>query len=228
MPMNFPTYESLRNRAASRHFRQPHTNETENDYREALADYMRFIDPVESSEIRSGLGWDKQSPLSVLAGSLGQRQTEPLYLIELTVPDVSELPENIVSGLSHTEVNGVPVIQYDFYHGKEKEYEYNQYSDEPKERIAIETHTEIFIGHPKLSVESVQAISCGGNWIALVKLTNVYTVDFTGDKIALVNGVDTYGLPTKTPYRVKFHREMFIWSVNHVASYTAVIEDAGE
>lgn len=70
MPMDFPNLESLKSRAKQRGFRQPEANESEEQYRQAFADYMRPIDPVESTEIRSGLGWDAQSPIAMLAGLL--------------------------------------------------------------------------------------------------------------------------------------------------------------
>ncbi|ARB86017.1 MULTISPECIES: hypothetical protein [Yersinia] len=58
MPMSFPNLESLKRRAKMRNFRQPLENEPEEVYREKFADFMVNIDRVESSEIRSKLGWD--------------------------------------------------------------------------------------------------------------------------------------------------------------------------
>jgi len=65
--MYFPTIESLQNRAEQRGFRQPKKGETEADYRELFAIYMRPIDIVESAEIRSSKGWDKQEPNEMLS-----------------------------------------------------------------------------------------------------------------------------------------------------------------
>lgn len=59
MPMNFPTMDSLKNRAKQREFRQPEENETEKDYRSAFAAFMYPIDMVESMEIDSSKGWDQ-------------------------------------------------------------------------------------------------------------------------------------------------------------------------
>lgn len=66
MPMSFPDFQSLKNRAVSRKFRQPLENETEDQYRTAFADYMVPIDLVESAEIRSGKGWDQMDPLELI------------------------------------------------------------------------------------------------------------------------------------------------------------------
>lgn len=71
MPMSFPDLESLKRRAAQREFRQPFEEESEQQYRAAFADFMMGVDRVESAEIRSGLGWDKQEPLSMLGNMLG-------------------------------------------------------------------------------------------------------------------------------------------------------------
>lgn len=60
MPMSFPDMESLKSRAQQRGFRQPNENETEAEFRNALADFMVNVDRVESAEIRTGKGWDEQ------------------------------------------------------------------------------------------------------------------------------------------------------------------------
>lgn len=60
MPMSFPDMDSLKNRAKQRGFREPHENETEESFRNALADFMLNVDRVESAEIRTGKGWDEQ------------------------------------------------------------------------------------------------------------------------------------------------------------------------
>jgi hypothetical protein len=52
--MYFPTFDSLKQNAVFRQFRSPDENETESEYREAFADFMLFVDRVESAEIRSG------------------------------------------------------------------------------------------------------------------------------------------------------------------------------
>lgn len=71
MPMSFPDMESLINRAKQRKFREPNEDETEEQYREAFADFMVEVDRVESAEIRNKLGWDKQDPFSLLFAAMG-------------------------------------------------------------------------------------------------------------------------------------------------------------
>jgi hypothetical protein len=52
-----------------KYFRAPAPGESDDAYRAAAADWMRDVvgDAVEASEIRSGRGWDKQSPVEVLS-----------------------------------------------------------------------------------------------------------------------------------------------------------------
>lgn len=78
MPMSFPTMESLINRAKLRGFRMPHENEDEEVYREEFADWMINVDRVESSEIRTGRGWDQQDPFTLLANALGKDKVQNL------------------------------------------------------------------------------------------------------------------------------------------------------
>lgn len=59
MPMDFPDMDSLRRAAALWKFREPHEQETEQQYRTALADFIAPNDFIESEEIRNGCGWDK-------------------------------------------------------------------------------------------------------------------------------------------------------------------------
>lgn len=59
MPMNFPDMKSLINCAEVWKFRAPNEGESEQDYRTALADFVRPQDMIESQEIRTGKGWDK-------------------------------------------------------------------------------------------------------------------------------------------------------------------------
>ena len=59
MPMSFPDFESLRQRAEQRKFRKPNEGETEEEFRQAFAEFMQEVDPVEAHEIRSGKGWDE-------------------------------------------------------------------------------------------------------------------------------------------------------------------------
>lgn len=59
MPMNFPDLESLKRRAKLYKFRDIKDDESEDEYRIALADRVAPIDLVESMEIRTKLGWDQ-------------------------------------------------------------------------------------------------------------------------------------------------------------------------
>lgn len=52
--MYFPDFHSLKRGAAFRQFREPNEGETEAEFREAFADFMFFVDKVESMEIRAG------------------------------------------------------------------------------------------------------------------------------------------------------------------------------
>lgn len=62
MPMDFPDLVSLKLAATVHKFRYPRDNETEQDYRQALADHVRPLDLIESHEIRTGKGCDKWTP----------------------------------------------------------------------------------------------------------------------------------------------------------------------
>ena len=57
--MDFPDLESLKRCAEVHKFRQLNENETEEEFREALADHVQPRDFVESEEIRNKVGWDK-------------------------------------------------------------------------------------------------------------------------------------------------------------------------
>lgn len=59
MPMDFPNMDSLIRHADRVGFRPPTQNETEKEYRESLAKFMRNKDRIESFEIQFGKGWDR-------------------------------------------------------------------------------------------------------------------------------------------------------------------------
>ncbi len=61
MPMSFPDMESLERAAEMWKFREINPGETEDDYREALADHVEPEDFIESNEIRFKVGWDQWS-----------------------------------------------------------------------------------------------------------------------------------------------------------------------
>lgn len=59
MPTDFPNMRSLEMCARNWKFRAPNKDESEGDYREALADFVEPKDFIESAEIRNKVGWDK-------------------------------------------------------------------------------------------------------------------------------------------------------------------------
>ena len=62
MPMSFPDMRSLISAADVHGFRKLEVDETEIQYRTALADFVQDKDSVESMEIRSGRPWDQATP----------------------------------------------------------------------------------------------------------------------------------------------------------------------
>lgn len=59
MPMDFPNLQSLERVAEYWSFRPRRYDETEDEYRRALADFVEPRDMIESMEIRTGKGWDQ-------------------------------------------------------------------------------------------------------------------------------------------------------------------------
>ena len=59
MPMDFPDMKSLERAAEMWKFRKPGPDESEESYRNALANFVASQDIVESQEIRHKVGWDK-------------------------------------------------------------------------------------------------------------------------------------------------------------------------
>ena len=59
MPMDFPDLKSLEFAAKVWKFRTPNEGESEDDYRNALANFVSDKDYIESQEIRHKSGWDK-------------------------------------------------------------------------------------------------------------------------------------------------------------------------
>lgn len=83
MPMDFPDHASVVNRVCEpedparaarlrsvglQFFRRPNEGESEAEFRDAAADFVRTVrgDPVEAAEIRTGRGWDRQHPFEIL------------------------------------------------------------------------------------------------------------------------------------------------------------------
>jgi hypothetical protein len=61
MPMDFPDIHSLEMAARCWHYRSPYPNETDVEYRLALAKYVAHQDIIEAYEIKFGVGWDRWS-----------------------------------------------------------------------------------------------------------------------------------------------------------------------
>lgn len=61
MPMDFPDLRSIKFAAQLHNFREIIPNESEDEYRTALADHVAKIDFIESEEIRNKKGWDMWS-----------------------------------------------------------------------------------------------------------------------------------------------------------------------
>jgi len=59
MPMDFPDLKSLIYCAKVHKFRKINDGESEDDYRNALADHVAPRDFIESEEIRNKVGWDQ-------------------------------------------------------------------------------------------------------------------------------------------------------------------------
>jgi len=61
MPMDFPDLKSLESAAKVWKFREIKKDETEDEFRNALADFVSKKDFIESQEIRNKVGWNKWS-----------------------------------------------------------------------------------------------------------------------------------------------------------------------
>lgn len=59
MPLDFPDVASLKRAAEHWKFRDIQVGESEQDYRNALADHVEKRDRIEAHEIRTSVGWDK-------------------------------------------------------------------------------------------------------------------------------------------------------------------------
>lgn len=105
MPMSFPDMKSLEQRAELRGFRPPYEGESESEYREAFADFMFTVDRVESVEIRTGKGWDRLDPLTMLSHALGGEDKLKSLMADLTGDD-SESEQKA------EEEFGLPVPEY--------------------------------------------------------------------------------------------------------------------
>jgi len=59
MPRDFESATEVRGAAKRWKFRDQRENESDAEFREALADHVKDKDLVESMEIRTGKGWDR-------------------------------------------------------------------------------------------------------------------------------------------------------------------------
>ena len=65
MPMSFPTITHVKRAAKMHNFREMLPDESEGEYRAAVADHVQAIDSIEGHEIRTGKGWDKWSDVEI-------------------------------------------------------------------------------------------------------------------------------------------------------------------
>lgn len=83
MPTDFPDMRSLEQAAECWKFRSPKDGESQNEYRTALADFIKPKDHIESMEIRHGRGWDKwskQQGIDALTDKAGAGPVMDLFL----------------------------------------------------------------------------------------------------------------------------------------------------
>jgi hypothetical protein len=59
MPINVPDHDAVVREAQKHKFREPLIDESDDQYRTALADHVFKIDKVAGHEIRTGRGWDE-------------------------------------------------------------------------------------------------------------------------------------------------------------------------
>lgn len=60
--MSFPDFDSLKFAAKVHNFRDCKADESEDEYRAALANHVNEIDFIEGEEIRNKVGWDQFTP----------------------------------------------------------------------------------------------------------------------------------------------------------------------
>lgn len=61
MPMTYDTLDTLLHAAECYEFREILLSETQDEYRNALADHVHTVSPIAGHEIRTGRGWDEWS-----------------------------------------------------------------------------------------------------------------------------------------------------------------------
>lgn len=92
MPMDFPDMNSLKRCAKLWKFRVPNRDETEEQFREALANFVKPKDYIESLEIRNKVGWDRFSEAQIeriLQQELQQARQASAEYITKTDPLIS-------------------------------------------------------------------------------------------------------------------------------------------
>lgn len=188
MPMSFPTFESLRFRAESRGFRQPINDETEEVYRENFARFMRHVDQVESSEIRSGRGWDNQLPEELLLNILAPQKDTGIYLHTLHTVDLTALPKNLVTGLFlGQDERGRQRFQFTELFEDEND-QYSKYNCPEGKKLlpAIEIPYSItqVACHPK-KIQNIHYIEIGGVYINAIRIHECREVVSVNDCIKL-------------------------------------------
>jgi len=78
MPMDFPDTKSLQDAAKIWKFRQPHVDETEEEFREALHQHVLPKDSIEAFEIKFKVGWDKWTEPQRRTCIMGQGMNLPI------------------------------------------------------------------------------------------------------------------------------------------------------
>lgn len=171
MPMNFPDMDSLKNTAAWRGFRQPQEGETEQQYRQAFYNFMVYVDSVEASEIRSGVGWDKQSPMSVLS-AFADKSNAPNYVWQLAI--LENDPAFFVNLRTTVNSRGRTILEVDYVDPSIKE----KYSEEYVQQYTAKFTVKHVMAEPK-GFECIANLDMCGEAIKMlqhVKTGEVYTV----------------------------------------------------
>lgn len=171
MPRNFPDIDSLKNNAAWRGFRQPQEGETEAQYREAFYNFMLYVDSVEAGEIRAGVGWDKQSPLSILSAFVDQSNA-PKYVWQLGL--LQDDPAFFTNLRTSVNGRGRTVIEVDYVDPSIKE----KYSEEYVKQYTAKFTIKHVMAEPK-GFECVASLDMCGETISMLKhkqTGEVYTV----------------------------------------------------
>lgn len=171
MPSSFPDIDSLKNNASWRGFRQPIEGETEQQYRDALYNFMLYVDSVEASEIRAGVGWDKQSPMSILSAFV-DKNNAPKYVWQLAI--LKDDPEFFTNLRTSVNGRGRTIMEVDYVDPSIKE----KYSEEYVKQYTAKFDIKHVMAEPK-GFECIANLDMCGETIKMLKhiqTGEVYTV----------------------------------------------------